>query len=228
MKNEITIIIPAYNEEEGIKPTILECIKHAPDAKILIIDDNSSDKTNKIVKDMIKKYKQIKIVKNKENLNYGGALKVGYKTFKTPYMVFLDADGTYPPRYIPKLLKFIKSKKLDVVWGTRFSKQEKSHMPFIRKLGNRILRVIFFVWTGKALPDICSGMRLFTREGIEKIDYQTLPRGLDMITAMTKRIVKRKLKFGIMPIFYANREGPSKLNAVKDFIRMTRNILFEK
>ncbi len=228
INKELTIVIPAYNEEHGIRGTILECVKYNPDAIIMVIDDCSKDKTSLIVKGMQKKYSQIILIKNKKNLNYGGALKVGFKNFKTKYMVFIDADITYPPKYIPKLLQVMKKGNLDVVWGSRFSSTQKSHMPLIRKIGNTLLKGLFMIWTGHYISDVCSGMRIFTRKSIDSIDYDSLPNGLDMISAMSKRIIKRKLKYGIIPIPYAMREGHSKLNLINDFILMSRNIIREK
>ncbi len=61
------------------------------------------------------------------------------------------------------------------------------------------------IWTGHYISDVCSGMRIFTRKSIDSIDYDSLPNGLDMISAMSKRIIKRKLKYGIIPIPYAMR-----------------------
>lgn len=224
---ELTILMPAYNEETSIKKTILECIRLTPDSKILVIDDCSKDNTNKIIKELQREYKQIELIRNDVNKNYGGALKVGYKHFKTKYVVFLDADDTYSPEYIPVLLNEIKLNNADCVITNRFGTQRNS-MPFYRKVGNKTLSLLFFLFTGKYMADVCSGMRIFSREGMEKLDYETLPNGLDMITAMTKRIVSRKVKYEIIPIKYYRREGYSKLRIFTDFLRMARNIIVEK
>jgi len=227
MTKELTILIPAYNEENSIESTINRCIRYNPGAYILVIDDCSKDKTNKIVQNMQKQHKQIKLIRNKSNKNYGGALKIGFREFKTRYIAFLDADGTYDPKYIPHLLNVVKRDALDCAWGNRFG-NKKSHMPVIRKIGNRVLVALFVLSTLKYIPDTSSGLRLFTREGIDKIDFKTLPDGLDMITAMSKRIISRKLKFKTIPIHYSRRDGSSKLNIFSDFLRMAKNIFFEK
>lgn len=224
MKRELTIVIPAYNEEDGIGQTLRDCKTYCPNAKILVIDDCSSDNTPRILQ-RFSKDKKISFIRNSTNLGYGGALKVGFRNAKTGYIAFLDADGTYPPRFIPELINQLEMCSVDVVWGTRLN--YRSEMPFIRKIGNYMLSIIFFIWTQSLVFDICSGMRVFKKEALEAIKYETLPNGLDMITAMSKRIIKSKYYFGTMPISYEKREGSSKLNLVKDFIRMAKNIFVE-
>jgi hypothetical protein len=63
---------------------------------------------------------------------------------------------------------------------------------------------------------------------LKKIDYGDLPDGLHMTPAMTKRVVSRKLKFAVVGMDYEMRAGSSKLNIIKDFIRMLRSIVFDK
>jgi glycosyltransferase involved in cell wall biosynthesis len=227
MKRDITIIIPAYNEEGGIRDTIIRCIRYNPEAVILVVDDCSKDGTNRIVRGLQEKHGQVALIRNETNKNYGGALKVGFENCSTDYLAFLDADSTYDPKYIPPLLEMVKAGDLDCAWGSRFGR-EKSSMPLVRKIGNLALIALFALCTFKYIPDTSSGLRLFSKDAIRRIDFSTLPDGLDMITAMSKRTVARKLKFDVLSIQYSKREGNSKLNIVFDFLRMSKNIVFEK
>lgn len=226
MKNELTVVIPAYNEEGSIESTIRQVSKDVPGAKILVVNDKSTDNTLEILKRLKKKYKNLGIINHSKNRGYGGALKTGFSSTKTKYLAFLDADLTYPPKYIPVMLSKVKAKNLDCAWCNRFA--GRSQMPLVRKFGNKMLVALFFIVTLRHLPDISSGERLFKKKSLEKIDYRTLPNGLDMITAMSKRIVKRKLKYSLVKCNYLQRGGSSKLNIVTDFLRMSRNIIIEK
>jgi glycosyltransferase involved in cell wall biosynthesis len=225
--NDLTIVIPAYNEEKGIEKTILTCKRTNPKATILVIDDCSTDNTAKITKNLKKQVKNLEIISHKKNKGYGGALATGFSSAKTKYVAFLDADLTYHPRYLPVLLDLVIKNKLDCAWGNRFGKGI-NHMPLIRKFGNRILVFLFLLVNGRYVSDISCGERVFDKKSLEKIDYQSLPTGLDMITAMTKRIVTRRLRYKLIPIEYPRRHGASKLNIFKDFINMARNILVER
>ncbi|MBD3310697.1 glycosyltransferase [Candidatus Woesearchaeota archaeon] len=219
---ELTVVIPALNEEKGIKDTVEKIKEYVPAAHVMVVDDGSDDKTAMVAEKL-----GAEVVRHAKNKGYGAALITGFSYSKTPFVAFLDADLTYHPRYIPQLLKLVKSKELDCAWGNRFG-TSNNRMPFVRKIGNRMLVLLFFIMTGKNIKDASCGERVFRKQSLEKIDYETLPPGLDMITAMSKRIVKRKLRYEIIPIEYEKRSGSSKLNVVKDFLRMTRNILFER
>ena len=222
MNKEMSVIVPAYNEEDAIVSTIKKLRIELPDAEIIIVDDYSKDATCKLAKNQ-----GVRVIRHTKNKGYGGALKTGFKAAKTKYISFLDADLTYLPKYLKLFLKRLKDRKLDVVWGNRFG-GSKNDMPLVRKIGNRILATLFMLMTGRYVPDTACGERVFTKKGLAMIDYETLPDGLDMITAMTKRIVARRLKYEIIGMDYHMRGGQSKLNIIKDFIRMARNIVIEK
>ncbi len=224
---DLTVVIPAYNEEAGIKTAIKEVNNCLPESRILVIDDASSDRTLDIVKGLKQKYKNLDFVSHDKNKGYGAALVSGFQNAYTGYVAFLDADMTYHPKYIASLMEAVKKHNLDVAWCNRFGGR-KNNMPLIRKIGNRMLAYLFMAVTLRYIPDISSGERVFKREAFFKLAPETLPSGLDTITAMTKRIVKRKLKFRLIPIEYLERVGASKLNIFKDFLNMSKNIVFEK
>lgn len=226
MSKELTIIVPAYDEEEGIESTVKKISEYNPDSEILVVDDGSTDNTLRILREIKKKNPNLKIISHKKNKGYGGALKIGFYNAKTKYIAFLDADLTYHPKCIKPLLSTLINENLDVVWGNRFG--GKNLMPFIRKIGNKILVVLLFIMTGKHVPDTASGERVFKVEILDKINCKTLPNGLSLTPAMTKRIVKRKLRFRTISIDYYMRSGSSKLNIFNDFIRMALDIIFQK
>ncbi len=225
MSKELTVVVPAYNEQDSIEKTVRQISEAVPEAKILVVDDCSKDNTLKILLDLKKQkqFKNLNIIHHHKNGNYGTALKTGFYNTKTKYVAFLDADGTYPPKYLPVFLKILQKRNLDAIYGNRFG--GKCGMPIVRQFGNKLLTLVFFVFTGRILPDICSGERLFVTQKLLKLDPKTLPKKLDFITGLTKRMVTRKLKFTTYPIDYPRREGQSKLNIYADFIRMSWNIV---
>ena len=219
---EVTIVIPAYNEESSISNTIQNIRKFLPDSLIMVVDDKSNDKTREIA---LKE--KVMVVSHAKNKGYGAALKTGLLKAKTKYVGFLDADMTYPPKYFPAMLSDMKKYDLDCIWGNRFG-GDKNKMPLVRKLGNRVIVLAFFIITGKDVKDCSSGMRILKKDAIKKLDVQTLPDELDFITALTKRIVSRKLKYKIIPIDYEQRRGASKLSLLRHGYKMIRNVLVEK
>ena len=226
MPEEITVIIPAYNEQDSIESTIEQVFRDVPGARVLVVNDNSRDRTLEILTMLQKKHRTLDVITHPKNRGYGGALKTGFRNARTTYLSFLDADLTYPPDRIPVLLRLVKEKNMDCAWCNRFTKE--SRMPLVRKIGNKLLVALFLLVTQRYVPDISSGERVFRKASLDRIDPQSLPDGLDMITAMTKRIITRKLRYALVTCSYAQRGGSSKLNIVTDFLRMSRNILFER
>lgn len=227
-KENLTIIIPCYNEEDNVESTIKEVSKTNPLATILIVDDHSSDKTGEIVQKLqsTNQY-NLQLISNEKNQGYGGALIIGFFKCNTKNVAFVDADLTYSPHYLPEMETVLEKYNLDVVWGNRFG-GTTNKMPLIRKIGNKIIALTCFLVTRKSIPDCTSGMRVFRHNSLMKLDVQSLPKGLDMITAMTKRTVTRNLNYKLIPINYLARGGQSKLNITTDFIQMMKNIIYEK
>jgi len=219
---EFTVVIPAYNEENSIKEIVENIKKNLPKAEIIVVNDGSTDNTKKIVESL-----NVTLINHKQNMGYGAALKTGLKKAKTKYVGFIDADMTYDPIYLKLFLEYIKKKNLDCVWGNRFG-GKINKMPLIRKIGNKFINFIFFLITFKKISDCTSGERVLSRNALKKIEVSTLPNDLDFITALTKRIVSRKLKYMEIPINYRERKGGSKLNLLKHGYKMIKNILIEK
>ena len=227
MSKELTVIIPAYNEEESLLQTVGGVRKILPDSQIIAVDDCSKDGTLAVLKKIALKDKKLKIISNKKNKGHGGSLKVGFKNSKTKYISFLDADLSYPPKYIPVMLEELKKSNLDIIWGNRFG-TKLNEMPLLRKIGNKVLVFLLFLSTGICIPDCTSGERVIKKETINKLDIYDSTSALDFVCVISKRTIVRGLKYKTYPIDYYSRGGSSKLNVVKDFLRMAKTTILEK
>ena len=218
----LTIVIPAYNEEESIQKTIREVKKVLSGSAILVVNDGSKDSTEERARK-----EKVEVISHPTNKGYMAALSTGMQRAKTPYVGFMDADMTYHPSYFIPMLEAVKKNNLGCSWGNRFG-GNKNEMPLVRKIGNRIMNILFFLVTGTYVMDCACGQRVFTKKAIEKLDVATLPTGLDGITALSKRIVARRIPFSIVPMNYGMREGSSKLSIFRHFILMVKNIVRER
>ena len=111
----ITVVIPAYNEEKGIEEVIDRVKKTLPKAEIIVVDDGSKDKTYEKAKRT-----GVKVIHHSFNMGKACALKTGYKHANCEVIANIDADCTYPPEKIPKMVK--KLNEFDLVVGSRFKK----------------------------------------------------------------------------------------------------------
>ena len=105
----LSVVIPAYNEEQGIAEIIdrvLAIRSDLPevgvtDLEVIVVDDGSRDKTAEIAG----QYEQVCLLRHKVNQGYGAALKTGFGRARGDLLAFLDADGTYPPERFPDLCR---------------------------------------------------------------------------------------------------------------------------
>jgi len=224
--SDLTIIIPAYNEERVIIEAIKQVRSKNKKAKIIIINDGSTDKTlSKLA--TLEKDTLLSVITHQKNRGHGAAVKTGFKATDTPFVGFIDADLTYDPGDFPKLLAFMKENSLDCIWANRL-KGKVNKMSLLRKIGNRMLLLSFLIFAQARVGDATSGHRIFRTSILDSLDYESLPDSMDFITGLTKRIITRSLKYATLPTNYKERGGFSKLHVVRDFLHMFKNIVFEK
>lgn len=212
----LSIVIPAYNEENGIAEIAQRVLDVKDDlreagielAELLIVDDGSRDKTAAITS----RVEGATLIRHPKNKGYGAALKTGFRHAKGELIGFLDADGTYPPEYFPHLCREALN-GTDLVIGSRMAGAQ-SEMPFTRRVGNRFFATLLSLLSRRRVTDSASGMRVFRREVIESI--YPLPDGLNLTPVMSTRALHEGITIGEVPIPYSERVGRSKLSVVRD------------
>ena len=212
----LSVVIPAYNEESGIADIIQRVLSVKNDLEkvgvenleLLVVDDGSRDKTANITNEIA----DVKLIRHPTNKGYGAALKTGFAQSQGELIGFLDADGTYPPEYFPQLC----SKALngsELVIGSRMVGAE-SQMPITRRIGNLFFAGLLTLMGRQHVSDSASGMRVFKREILERLD--PLPDGLNLTPVMSTRAIHEGLRMVEVPIPYSERVGRSKLSVVRD------------
>ena len=140
------IIIPAYNEEKNIKEVIDNVSREKPHAKILVIDDGSSDRTSPIVKET----KKADIVTLPHNLGIGGAVQTGFKyAHRNNYdvVVRVDGDGQHRADQIKKILHPVLHQEANIVIGSRFLGIPTRYPHFIRRTGQKVISSLILLLT---------------------------------------------------------------------------------
>ncbi|MBN1400114.1 MAG: glycosyltransferase family 2 protein [Anaerolineae bacterium] len=221
----LSLVIPAYNEEQGIGRMIerVRTIRVAlqemgVDLELLVVDDGSADGTAAVAEE----HSDVRLIRHKTNRGYGAALKTGFSAAQGEWLGFLDADGTYPPEFLPELCRPLFA-GADLVVGSRRSGAE-SKMPPVRQVGNYIWSSLVTILGNHRVADPASGMRLVRRSALELL--YPLPDGLNFTPVMSTRAVHEGLRVVEVPIPYEEREGRSKLQVVRDGMRFLRTILW--
>lgn len=223
----LSIVIPAYNEENGIQEIMGRVLAVEPalrqvgvdEMELIVVDDGSRDRTAELVLAQ----PGVKLVQHKRNGGYGAALKTGFAAAKGEWIGFLDADGTYPPEYFPKLYEAAVAANADIVIGSRMA-GEKSEMPKVRRLGNMIFARLVNIISASAITDSASGMRLFKRDVLARL--YPLPDGLNLTPVMSTRALHEQVSMIEVAIPYSERIGRSKLSVVKDGYRFGQSIVW--
>ena len=204
----VSIVIPAYNEEKGISGTIdgvVEAIKPLGiEYELIVVNDGSTDKTAKIVEN-----KNIKIINHEENKGYGASIKTGIRCSQYENILIIDADGTYPTEKLPDLLGYMNSS--DMVVGARVGR--KVHVPLIRRPAKWLLNRIANYLVDMKIPDLNSGFRVFRKKVAEHY-FHILPNGFSFTTTITLAMISDGYQVHYESIDYYKREGRSKIKPV--------------
>lgn len=222
----LSVVIPAYNEEDGITAIVERVLAIEPmlpavgvDAlECIVVDDGSKDRTAEIVQGFVPRVRLIR----QQNKGYGGALKTGFQAARGELLGFLDADSTYPPEYFPQMCKLALD-GADVVIGSRMA-GERSEMPLVRRVGNTIFASLLSIVAGVKISDSASGQRVLRREVLPQL--YPLPDTLDFTPAMSTRALHENLNMVEMAIPYKERSGRSKLSVVHDGMRFFKSIVW--
>jgi glycosyltransferase involved in cell wall biosynthesis len=213
----ITIVIPAYNEEKTIADVVRGVMANAPDARVLVIDDGSTDNTLKRATDA-----GAEVIRHPTNKGNGACLKTALRSLKGGIIAVLDADGQHDPKELPRILDQLKD--FDLVVGARnFSNQEGSPL---RNLGNRLLRGLASFLAERDIPDLTSGFRAFRHEVAIKF-LHLYPNGYSFPSTSTLSFITAGYNVTFTPIAVNSRpvHTKSKLRPFRDGFRFIMFIL---
>lgn len=220
MIEEASIIIPTYNEREGISQVIesLQSLKkrHGNRWEIIIVDDGSTDGTS----EMIRNTPEIVLIQHPFNRGYGAALKTGIRHATYNTLVISDADGTYPIQDIPRLLTPLS--KCEMVVGARGNND--ANIPLVRRPAKWVLNKLANYLTGITIPDLNSGLRAMKKEVVMKFIH-LLPDGFSFTTTITLAMLTNDYAVEFIPIDYQKRSGRSKIRPIRDTLNFVQLII---
>lgn len=158
MKDNLTIVIPAYNEKDSLKDFLPEVLKFCRDKgfELIVVNDGSKDETQLVLESYTQE-KYLKIIRHKLNKGYGGALKSGIVNAQTRYVITIDADGQHHLEDVERLYNLILIKDADMIVG----KRENIKSDWYRNMGKSIIRRIAKMLMPLPIHDINSGMKIY-------------------------------------------------------------------
>lgn len=202
---KLSVFLPAYNEEDNIKKTILQIeqiLKNlADDWEILVVNDGSKDKTGEVVKNLTRHNRHIRLINHLKNKGYGGAIKSGLYNVRFPWVVQMDSDGQFNFAEINKFLA--KKDEVELIIGYRL----KRHDSLYRRLMAKMLWLADFVLFGLDVKDVDCGFKLFKKEILEKIPHLTTESAIT-VTEFIVRAKQAGFKIAQVGVHhYSRKEG---------------------
>jgi glycosyltransferase involved in cell wall biosynthesis len=205
-RGKLTIIIPAFNEKNTLTILLNKILKLKMSKQIILIDDKSTDGTKNIILNYKKKVQ--KIILHKKNLGKGAAIRSARRFVKGSYVIIQDADLEYDPSDYKHLLKEIKKKEVDVVYGSRVLKNKKykniqnfSHG--IRIYGNIFLTKISNYINKQKLTDAHTCYKMFKSHIFLSLDLRE--NGFSFCPEVNTKLSLKKIKITEVPINYSGR-----------------------
>ena len=218
----IAVVIAAYNEEEGIVPTICELKEALGQSRLIVVDGKSSDQTLKLAKSL-----GAEVLIQKGN-GKGNAMSEGLEHLNgdTSYVVFTDADYTYPADHLKEMINVLDlNPDVGMVLGDRFSRMyetESDRNQFY--IGNRILALVHNVINGVKLNDPFTGLRIIRFELLKGWKPKSL--GFDIEVEINNHVMQSGYEIVELPIKYRKRLGKKKLG-FRHGVKILRRIIVE-
>src|SRR3989304_10216197 len=205
---QLSLIIPAYNEEKLIRGSLSEFVSYLNKKdyswEIIVADDGSSDNTSKIVKSF--NNPKIKLVALAKNQGKGAALKAGFLKAEGEYQIFSDADLSVP---IPTIEPFMqKLKDYDVVIASRRVRgaEIKVHQPWLRENMGRVFTALTQILTGSSVVDFTCGFKGFRKNAAKQIFGKSLISRWAYDAEIVFLAEKKGLKILQHPVSWINRK----------------------
>ena len=195
----ISVLIPCYNEKNTIEKLVNKILNLKNlEIEIIIIDNNSNDGTKEILENNLET-KVSKIIYNDENHGKGYSIKRGIKAAKGEILLVQDADLEYDPNEYEKLINPIKNGYADVVYGSRYVKNNETKVLFFwHTLANRSLTFLSNMFTNLNLTDMLTCYKVFRSDIIKQIDLKEEGFGFDSeVTAKIAKLKPRVYEVGI-------------------------------
>ena len=214
-----TVIVPAFNEEDGLPVTLDKLQKIMDDSyEVIVVDDGSTDRTPQVARRF-----PCRFIRHEVNQGKGEALRTGIRHARGHNVIWIDADDTYPVETIPRMVEALD--EYDVVVGSRAYGNE--NIPRFNRLGNWIFRTMIKVLYGFQAHDPCTGLYGARKVYLELMDLSSKRFAIE--PEISIKSSRMKLKTLDIPLRYRPRIGDTKLNAIQvgyEDLKMILGLIF--
>tara|TARA_R110000823_G_scaffold91174_4_gene201148 strand:+ start:41314 stop:42201 length:888 start_codon:yes stop_codon:yes gene_type:complete len=206
----VSIVIPAKDEEQGLALVLPELKRLYPDAEIIVVNDGSIDATAQVCADA-----GVRVLTHPYAKGNGAAIKSGARAASGEFIVFMDGDGQHRPDEVGKLIAEME-KGYDLVVGARSGLDSQASVA--RWSANAIYNRFASWMVNRRIDDLTSGFRCVDRRKFLSFLY-LLPNGFSYPTTSTMAFFRAGYSVGFVPIEVSKRLGSSHISMVRDGVR---------
>jgi len=225
----LTVLVPFYNEENTIYASVTKLISSLKLERVILINDNSNDSSEKIALELTSKYDFIELISSKENLGKGASIAIGLKNSESDFIIVHDADLEYNPTDINKIIDAIpdNQKEKVVILGSRFIGDIKRDNIYLRTyLANKLFSYLFSIFNKFEVTDVATCYKLISKDIYKNINIEK--NGFDFEIEILAKALKQCTFYAEIPINYKGRSyKEGKKIKLSDGFRYLKAILFE-
>ncbi len=201
----LSVVIPVFNEAATVEQLMRRVRRCGVPIEIIVVDDGSTDGTDKLL-DAWRDDPGVTILLHETNRGKGAALKTGLAHVRGNAVIIQDADLEYDPLDYPLLLQPIVKDWADVVYGSRFSGNDRRVSPFWHRTANRLITLLSNMRTNLKLSDVETCYKVFRREILDQIVPTLGERGFGIELELTAKAARLPgVRFYELPIRYSPR-----------------------
>ncbi len=221
---QVSVVVPVFNEQDSIRATI-EAVNRVLDDpglnyEIIAVDDGSTDGTWRELTELKARIPHLAALRHENNLGYGAAIKTALSRSRFDRVLIIDADQTYPVEDIPLLVD--RARDYDMVVGSRTT--QDARIPWIRKPAKLLLKWLAQFLSGRKIPDLNSGFRIFKKDPALK-HVHVFPDGFSFTSTLTLLWLHDGRSIHYVPIDYFKRQGKSKIRPLRDTFNFVQLII---
>ena len=221
IQKEVSIIVPALNEEQSIEQVVRGLVTSFPSSEIIVVNDGSTDKT-----EMLANQAGALVVNHDSRRGYGAALRSGILASTRDFVLFCDADGQHRIEDVARVMA--ECSNCSMVVGARTT---NSHVPINRRPGKFIIQHWANILANQKIPDINSGLRIIEKCVLLKC-LHLMPTGFSFSTTSTFALMKGNYGVKWVPITVQARKGDSTVKQLRHgpetmMLMLRLTVLFE-
>lgn len=208
------MIVPAYNEEQGL-PVVIDALNQVIDSsyEIIVVDDGSRDGTRRAAEQCA-----CRIISHQSNRGKGAAMRTGLRFARGDNIIFIDADGTYPPEAIPEICERLKQSDMVVA-----KRGDSKNIHLLNRFGNWIFTRLMNALYQSRVTDALSGLYGIRKSVLQNMDLSS--QGFEIETEMTIKAAQMNLTVEQIDISYEPRIGETKLRPFQDGYLILKKIV---